>query len=101
MPRRSWRLLRLVRLLVACLAFVLARPAPALGASVSPLDQIVLVASSGAEREEEDEETARAHGRASSDAPQAELVGTTLELGARQSRAVVEDKYLRNCALLR
>ena len=92
-PQRRW--MRLIRLVVACLAFALARPAPCAAVTI---DTVVVVSSglSAAER-------ATAEAKADVPRPSPEAISTPepRRLESLQSpRALLARKYLRHCSLL-
>ena len=99
-PSRRW--MRLARLLVACLGFVLARPAPAVP---SVLDGVVLVSSANASSEANPSTSEAVSSRASRAAPRTHAahhlwpddVGALAQL--QSARALVARKYLRHCSL--
>jgi len=102
-PSRRW--LRLARLLVACLAFVLARPASAVPGA---FDGIVLIAGASVPSDSErsattDERAARTSGVSAPHALTRDLVltGAARAFARLQSpRALIGRKYLRHCSLL-
>jgi hypothetical protein len=98
----SRRWMRLARLLVACLGFVLARPAPTVP---SVLDGIVLVSSANATSEANQSTSEAVSSSASRAAPRTRAahplwrddVGALAQL--QSARALVARKYLRHCSL--
>jgi hypothetical protein len=105
---RRERWLRFVRLLVACLAFVVARPASAAAASVDAIVLVDRVLVSGAERGEPGERDGRGGPRASvasvghdgSKLIERREAETPRLAKVQSSRVFTRRKYLSNCAFL-
>lgn len=107
MSRCHRRWMRFARLFVACAALVLARPVSAASVAPDALDRVVLIASAAVrEAHGSESEAATAKRAAASNSARksrrANVSRHDEALAPLQSpRALIADKYLHHCALLR